>query len=67
MQPQLVVNAVAAQGSQRVVVGSANAFPTAWMSADGGRTWHSAADHATAVLTRPGVQQLTGITHGSAG
>ncbi len=67
VQPQLAVNAIAAEGSRRVAVGSANGFPAAWLSADGGRTWHRATGNATAVLTRPGVQQLTGITHGSAG
>ena len=66
-EPQLAVNAVAAQGSQQVVVGSANGFPAAWMSADGGHAWHRATGLTPAVLTRPGIQQLTGVTHGSAG
>ena len=66
-EPQLAVNAIAAQGSRQVAVGSANGFPAAWTSADGGRTWHRATGNARAVLARPGVQQLTGITHGSAG
>ncbi|MGO8895510.1 MAG: hypothetical protein ACLQB1_38290 [Streptosporangiaceae bacterium] len=65
VEPQLAVNAIAAQGSRQVAVGSANGFPAAWMSADGGRTWQRAADDA--LLARPGIQQLTGITHGSAG
>ena len=65
VEPQLAVNAIAAQGSRQVAVGSANGFPAAWMSADGGRTWQRAADDA--LLARPGIQQLTGITNGSAG
>src|ERR1019366_3802173 len=39
VEPQLAVNAVAAQGGTQVAVGSANGFPAAWISADGGRTW----------------------------
>ena len=65
VEPQLAVNAIAAQGSRQVAVGSANGFPAAWMSADGGRTWQRAEDDA--LLARPGIQQLTGITNGSAG
>ena len=65
VEPQLAVNAIAAQGSRQVAVGSANGFPAAWMSADSGRSWRRAADDA--LLARPGIQQLTGITHGSAG
>jgi hypothetical protein len=67
VQPQLAVDAVAAQGSQRVVVGSANGFPAAWVSADGGRGWHRATGTTPSVLTRPGNQQLTSVTHGHAG
>ena len=66
-EPQLAVGAVAAQGSRQVAVGSANGFPAAWMSADGGHAWHRATGLTPAVLTRPGIQQLTGVTHGSAG
>ena len=64
------VDAVAAQGAQgrqQVAVGSANGFPAAWTSADGGRTWRRAAGQSPAVLTRPGIQQLTGVAHGRAG
>ena len=67
VEPQLAVNAIAAQGSRQVAVGSANGFPAAWTSADGGRSWRRATGNAPAVLARPGIQQLTGITHGSAG
>ncbi len=67
VQPELAVNAVAAQGSAQVTVGSANGFPAAWVSADGGRTWHRGAGTTPAVLTRPGLEQLTSVTHGGAG
>ncbi len=70
VQPQLAVVAVAAQGAQgrlQVAVGSANGFPAAWASADGGRTWRRAAGQTPGVLTRPGIQQLTGVAHGRAG
>jgi hypothetical protein len=67
MEPQLAVNAVAAQGGARVAVGSANGFPAAWVSADGGARWRRATGQTPAVLDRPGIQQLTSVTHGRAG
>ena len=70
VQPQVAVDAVAAvgaQGRQQVAVGSANGFPAAWTSGDGGRTWRRAAGQTASVLTRPGIQQLTGVAHGPAG
>ncbi|MGD0241991.1 MAG: sialidase family protein [Streptosporangiaceae bacterium] len=70
VQPQVAVDAVAAvgaQGRQQVAVGSANGFPAAWASGDGGRTWRRAAGQTSGVLTRPGIQQLTGVAHGPAG
>src|ERR1019366_2960726 len=66
-EPQLAVNAVAAQGGTQVAVGSANGFPAAWISADGGRTLQRGTGQSPAVLDRPGIQQLTSVTHGSAG
>jgi hypothetical protein len=54
VEPQLAVNAIAAQGRRQVAVGSANGFPAAWMSADDGRGWQRAAGDAPAVLARPG-------------
>jgi hypothetical protein len=68
--PQLAVNALAAQAGTQVAVGSANGYPAAWMSADGGSSWTlatGATPSTQAVFGRPGVQQLTGVTHGSAG
>jgi len=67
VQPQLAVNAVAAAGRQQVAVGSANGFPAAWVSADGGHGWRRATGATPPVLTRPGIQQLTSITHGRTG
>jgi hypothetical protein len=65
--PQLAVNAVAAAAGTQVVVGSADGFPAAWVSADGGTSWNRAGGAAPAVLDRPGTQQLTSVTHGPAG
>jgi hypothetical protein len=65
--PQLAANAVAAAGGTQVAVGSADGFPAAWVSADGGTTWNRAAGSTAAVLGRPGTQQLTSVTHGPAG
>ena len=63
--PQLAVNAIAS-GPVLVAVGSANGFPAAWVSTGGG-TWTRAVGQPSAVLERPGVQQLTSVTYGSAG
>jgi len=65
--PQLAVNALAAEAGTQVAVGSANGYPAAWMSADGGSSWTLANGATQAVFGRPGVQQLTGVTYGSAG
>ncbi len=66
-QAQEAVNAVAAQGSTQVAVGSANGFPAVWTSADGGSSWNRAAGASPAVLGRPGTQQLTSVTHAAMG
>ena len=63
--PELAVNAVAAAGGTLVAAGSANGFPAAWASADGGSSWTRAAGRA--LQGRPGLQQLTSVTHGGAG
>jgi hypothetical protein len=65
--PQLAVNAIAAAGSTLVAVGSANGFPAAWTSADGGSSWTRAAGQVPATFDRPGSQQLTSVTDGAAG
>jgi hypothetical protein len=65
--PQLAVNDVAAGNGMQVAVGSANGYPAAWTSANGGSTWTRANGQAPGVFGRPGVQQLTSVTHGADG
>ena len=67
VEPQLAVNSLAARGSMQVAVGSANGFPAAWTSVDGGSSWIRATGATPAVLNRPGTQQLTSVTHGDTG
>ena len=67
VEPQLGVNGVAASGSTQIAVGSANGFPAAWVSSDGGGFWKRATGASPQVLDRPGVQQLTGVTAGPSG
>jgi hypothetical protein len=65
--PQLAVNDVAVGNNMQVAVGSANGYPAAWLSANGGTTWTRANGQTPGVLDRPGVQQLTGVTYGPDG
>jgi hypothetical protein len=65
--PQLAVTDVAVGNGRLVAVGSANGYPAAWTSADGGSSWTRATGQTQAVLERPGIQQLTGVTYGAAG
>jgi hypothetical protein len=65
--PQLAVNGIAAGSATQVAVGSANGYPAAWTSADGDSSWTRATGATPAVLERPGLQQLTSVTHGPAG
>lgn len=62
--PELAVNDVAAGNGVQVAVGSANGYPAAWTSANGGTTWTRATGQTPAVLDRPGVQQLTSVAYG---
>jgi hypothetical protein len=64
---ELAINGLAAQASMQVAVGSANGFPAAWTSVDGGSSWARATGSTPAVLSRPGSQQLTSVTHGTMG
>jgi hypothetical protein len=66
-QPQVAVNAVAAQAGSQVAVGSANGFPAAWISTDGGSDWTRATGETPGTLDRPGSEQLTSVTVGGAG
>ncbi|MGD0607033.1 MAG: hypothetical protein ABSA53_26030, partial [Streptosporangiaceae bacterium] len=66
--PQLAVNGIAADGTGvQVAVGSANGYPAAWMSDDGGNSWTRAVSASPATFDRPGTEQLTSVTHGAAG
>jgi hypothetical protein len=65
--PQLTVDGVAAADGKQVAVGSANGYPAAWTSTDGGSSWTRAVGQAQAVLGRPGIQQLTSVTYGPVG
>jgi hypothetical protein len=67
VEPQVAVNSIAAQGGTQVAVGSANGYPAAWTSGNGGGTWTRAVGALPAVLSRPGSQQLTSVTHGPMG
>jgi hypothetical protein len=67
VEQQVSVNGLAAQGSTQVAVGSANGFPAAWTSADGGSSWTRAVGATPRVFSRPGTQQLTSVTHGPMG
>jgi hypothetical protein len=67
VEPQLAVNAIAARAHTEVVAGGANGRPAAWISTDGGTTWRRTAGQTPSVLDRPGIQQLTSVTHASAG
>ncbi|MGH3150290.1 MAG: hypothetical protein ACRDOB_06125, partial [Streptosporangiaceae bacterium] len=59
---ELAVNSVAAGNGAQVAVGSANGYPAAWSTVDGGSSWRPAAGQTPAVLDRPGIQQLTSVT-----
>lgn len=61
------VSALASSEAAEVAAGSADGFPALWTSADGGSTWARAAGATSAVLDRPGQNQLTSVTHGPAG
>jgi hypothetical protein len=65
--PQLTVNAVATANGRQVAVGSANGYPAAWASTNGGSSWTRAVGRPPAALNRPGVQQLTSVTYGASG
>src|SRR5690242_9128083 len=67
VQPQVAVNGIAAQDSTQVAVGSANGYPAAWTSGNGGSSWTRAVGALPAVFSRPGSQRLTSVTHGPMG
>jgi hypothetical protein len=65
--PELAVSGIAAGASTLVAVGSANGYPAAWTSGNGGSSWARAIGQTPATLGRPGDQRLTGVTYGPAG
>ena len=65
--PQLAVNGIATANGRQVAVGSANGYLAAWTSTDGGSSWTRAVGQPSTALNRPGIQQLTSVTHGPAG
>ena len=65
--PELAVNDIAAGNGMQVAVGSADGYPAAWTSTNGGGSWTRASGQTQAVLDRPGVQQLTSVTFGADG
>jgi hypothetical protein len=65
--PQLAVNDIAAASGTQIAVGSANGYPAAWTSTDGGSSWTRAVGATPAVFTRAGTQQLISVTHGTGG
>jgi hypothetical protein len=67
VEPQVAVNSIAAQDGTQVAVGSANGYPAAWTSGNGGGTWTRAVGALPAVFGRPGSQRLTSVTHGPIG
>ncbi len=67
VEPQVAVDSIAAQDGTQVAVGSANGYPAAWTSGNGGGTWTRAVGALPAVLGRPGSQRLTSVTHGPMG
>jgi hypothetical protein len=67
VEPQVAVNSIAAQDSTQVAVGSANGYPAAWTSGNGGSSWTRAVGALPAVFSRPGSQRLTSVTHGPMG
>ena len=65
--PELAVTDIAAGNGMQVAVGSANGYPAAWTSTNGGSSWSRADGQTPAVLDRAGVQQLTSVTFGADG
>jgi hypothetical protein len=66
-QSEVAVNVIAAAGATQVAAGSADGFPAVWFSQDGGSTWTRGTAATPAAFNRSGLQQLTGVAHGSAG
>jgi hypothetical protein len=62
----VTVNAFASSGGTQVAVGNADGHPAIWRRTASG-TWSLVSASSSAVYARPGIENLTGITHGPAG
>jgi hypothetical protein len=67
VQAEVAVNALGAWAATQVAAGSADGYPALWLSTDGGAEWERAMGTSPGVLTRPGMEQFTGVAHGAAG
>jgi len=63
--PELAVNGLAVAAGQQIAVGSAEGYPAVWRKASGG-SW-SLVTSLSEVSAIPGLEALTGVTHGSSG
>ena len=63
--PELSVNGLSVAGGQQIAVGSADGYPAVWRKASGG-SW-ALVTSLSQVSAAPGLQALTGVTHGSSG
>jgi hypothetical protein len=63
--PELAVNGLAVAAGQQIAVGSADGYPAVWRQASGG-SWALVTSFSQ-VSAIPGLESLTGVTHGSSG
>jgi hypothetical protein len=63
--PELSVNGLAVSGGQQIAVGSTEGYPAVWRKASGG-SW-ALATSLSQVSAAPGLEALTGVTHGLSG
>ena len=63
--PELSVNGLSVAAGQQIAVGSAEGYPAVWRKASGG-SW-ALVTSLSQVSATPGLEALTGVTHGSSG
>jgi len=63
--PELAVNGLAVAAGQQIAVGSAEGYPAVWRKASSG-SW-TLVTSLSQVSAIPGLEALTGVTHGSSG
>jgi hypothetical protein len=63
--PELAINGLAVAAGQQIAVGSADGYPAVWRRASGG-SW-ALVTSLSQVSAIPGLEALTGVTHGSSG